>query len=175
MVRPILSNSIVLSPYAAESPTQWRASRPWDASHRTFSNRSAHQLLTDPSHGSVHYRPNIRLVNSDGVGTRGDAAISGDGIHFGGISMHTVADRFLTEYNNVFGTNLTIPSLWSQYYSYQSHWLIGAIWGTVDSYSIQCIRSRSSANTNTEPRITCIVRSLNKVCIQGLDCFLNHH
>ena len=73
--------------------------------------RSAHQLLTDPSHGSVHYRPNIRLVDSDGVGTRADAAISGDGVHFGGRSMHTVADRFLTEYNKVFGTNLTIPSL----------------------------------------------------------------
>lgn len=70
--------------------------------------RSAHQLLTDSSHGSPYYRPNIVLVDSDGIGTRGNTAKSGDGVHWGAVSQRLVADRFLTEYNTHFGTSLTI-------------------------------------------------------------------
>ncbi len=70
--------------------------------------RTAHQLLTDPSHGSEHYREGIRLVNADGIGTRGEDAISGDGTHFGGDSMKIVAERFLEVYNDEFGENIVI-------------------------------------------------------------------
>ena len=70
--------------------------------------RTAHQLLTDPTHGSEHYREGIRLVNADGIGTRGDTAFSGDGTHFGGTSMKIVAERFLEVYNNEFSENVVI-------------------------------------------------------------------
>ena len=69
--------------------------------------RSAHQLMTDPSHGSPFYRPNIVLIDADGIGTRGDTALSGDGTHFGN-NQYTLAERFITAYNEKFGESVTI-------------------------------------------------------------------
>lgn len=84
--------------------TYYSATAEWNG---WMATRAAHQLLTDPSHGSEFYRPNIILVNADGIGTRGDEAISGDGVHFGA-KQKDVAKRFLEVYNPTFGTNFTI-------------------------------------------------------------------
>ena len=76
-----------------------------------MATRSAHQLLTDPSHNSPFYREGIILINADGIGTRGSAAISGDGIHFGATSSRIVAQRFIEQYNLKFGTDLEVGEL----------------------------------------------------------------
>ena len=76
--------------------------------NRWMAIREAHQRVTNPALNSPYYRENVILIDADGIPSRGDGPLSGDGIHFGR-NQRLIAERFLEVYNERFGTDFEIP------------------------------------------------------------------